>query len=66
MAMKGYSTFHKVLKLEPHHQMQFTVILGTFLFVQGDGKESYSFAVDTISAFSALVMEQHLKQRSQK
>ena len=26
MAMKGYSTFHKAPRLEPHHKMQFCAI----------------------------------------
>ena len=31
MAVKGYSTSHQATELEPHHQMQFSVIPRTFI-----------------------------------
>ena len=31
VAMKGYPTFYKAFELEPHHQMQFSVIKRTLV-----------------------------------
>ena len=45
MAMKGYSTLPKSKELEPHHQMQFSVVPRTLLFFFFCGEEGYLSAV---------------------
>ena len=55
MAIKEYSTLPQILKLKPHHQMQFSVLPRTLLFYAWGRWESYfSTAVATVSIFLAL------------
>ena len=46
VVMKGYSTFSEVPKLEPHHQIQFSVI--SRILVEG---RSYFFCRDAVGIF---------------
>ena len=49
MAMKEYSTFPKALRLEFHHQLQFSVISSTFV-----GKEVFALHRDLVRIFYSL------------